>query len=43
MAQEAQFAIGTRDPVTGVQDGIRLNITKRQAANLPPVDIDHSG
>jgi sporulation protein YlmC with PRC-barrel domain len=29
--------------VTGVQDGIRLNITKQQVANLPPVDIDHPG
>ncbi len=28
--------------VTGVQDGIRLNITKQQVENLPPVDIDHS-
>ncbi len=27
--------------VTGVQDGIRLNITKQQVENLPPVDIDH--
>jgi hypothetical protein len=27
--------------VTGVQDGIRLSITKRQVENLPPVDIDH--
>ena len=29
--------------VTGVQDGIRLSITKQQAENLPPVDIDHPG
>jgi uncharacterized protein YrrD len=29
--------------VTGVQDGIRLNITKQQVENLPPADIDHSG
>jgi hypothetical protein len=29
--------------VTGAQDGIRLNITKQQVANLPPVDIDHPG
>jgi sporulation protein YlmC with PRC-barrel domain len=28
--------------VTGVEDGIRLNITKQQVENLPPVDIDHS-
>jgi len=27
--------------VTGVEDGIRLNITKQQVENLPPVDIDH--
>jgi hypothetical protein len=27
--------------VTGVQDGIRLNITKQQVEKLPPVDIDH--
>jgi sporulation protein YlmC with PRC-barrel domain len=29
--------------VTGVQDGIRLNITKHQVEDLPPVDIDHPG
>ena len=27
--------------VTGVDDGIRLNITKHQVHDLPPVDIDH--
>jgi sporulation protein YlmC with PRC-barrel domain len=27
--------------VTGVEDGIRLNITKQQVENLPPVGIDH--
>jgi sporulation protein YlmC with PRC-barrel domain len=27
--------------VTGVQDGIHLNITKREVQDLPPVDIDH--
>jgi len=27
--------------VTGVDDGIRLNITKHQVQDLPPVDIDH--
>jgi len=27
--------------VTGIEDGIRLNITKQQVENLPPVDIDH--
>jgi sporulation protein YlmC with PRC-barrel domain len=29
--------------VTGIKDGIRLNITKQQVENLPPVDIDRSG
>ena len=27
--------------VTGVDDGIRLNIAKEDVENLPPVDIDH--
>jgi sporulation protein YlmC with PRC-barrel domain len=27
--------------VTGIDDGIRLNITKHQVQALPPVDIDH--
>ena len=27
--------------VTGVDDGIRLNITKHEVQDLPPVDIDH--
>ena len=27
--------------VTGVDDGIRLSITKQQVQDLPPVDIDH--
>ena len=27
--------------VTGVEDGIRLNLTKQQVENLPPVDMDH--
>jgi sporulation protein YlmC with PRC-barrel domain len=27
--------------VVGVDDGIRLNITKHQVQDLPPVDIDH--
>ena len=27
--------------VTGVDDGIRLNITKQQVQDLPPVDIQH--
>jgi sporulation protein YlmC with PRC-barrel domain len=27
--------------VTGVDDGIRLNVTKHQVQDLPPVDIDH--
>ena len=25
----------------GVEDGIRLNITKQQVQDLPPADIDH--
>ncbi|MGA8456022.1 MAG: hypothetical protein WB800_11520 [Streptosporangiaceae bacterium] len=29
--------------VTGVEDGIRLNITKQQVENLPSADIDHPG
>ncbi len=27
--------------VTRVDDGIRLNITKHEVQNLPPVDVDH--
>jgi sporulation protein YlmC with PRC-barrel domain len=27
--------------VTGVEDGIRLNITKDRVRDLPPVDVDH--
>jgi sporulation protein YlmC with PRC-barrel domain len=27
--------------VTGVADGIRLNISKQQVQDLPPVDVDH--
>ncbi len=27
--------------VTGVEDGIRLSITKHEVQDLPPVDIDH--
>ena len=27
--------------VTGVDDGIRLSITKQQVQDLPPVDVDH--
>ena len=27
--------------VSGVDDGIRLNITKQQVQDLPPVDVDH--
>jgi PRC-barrel domain len=29
--------------VTGVQDGIKLNITKQQVESLPPVDTGHLG
>ena len=28
--------------VTGVEDGIKLNITKDEVKDLPPVDIDHA-
>ena len=28
--------------VTGVDDGVRLNITKQEVKDLPPVDVDHS-
>jgi hypothetical protein len=27
--------------VTGVNDGIRLKLTKAEVQDLPPVDIDH--
>jgi hypothetical protein len=27
--------------VTGVDDGIRLSITKHEVQDLPPVDVDH--
>ena len=36
--KEVAIPIGA---VTGVDDGIRLNITKQQVQDLPPVDIDH--
>jgi sporulation protein YlmC with PRC-barrel domain len=36
--KEVAIPIGA---VTGVEDGIRLNITKHQVGNLPPVDINH--
>jgi sporulation protein YlmC with PRC-barrel domain len=36
--KEVAIPIGA---VTGVDNGIRLNITKREIENLPPVDIDH--
>jgi len=29
--------------VTRVDDGIQLNITKKQVEDLPPVDFDHPG
>jgi hypothetical protein len=29
--------------VTGVEDGIRLSLTKQQVEKLPPVDADHPG
>jgi hypothetical protein len=28
--------------LTGVEDGVQLNITKQQVEALPPVGIDHS-
>jgi len=27
--------------VAGVEDGIRLSLTKQEVQDLPPVDIDH--
>ena len=36
--KEVAIPIGA---VTGVDDGIRLNITKQQVQDLPPVDIHH--
>ena len=38
--KEVAIPIGA---VTGVDDGIRLNITKQQVQDLPPVDIHHPG
>jgi hypothetical protein len=29
--------------VTGIQDGIPLNITKHQVENFPPMDLEHPG
>ena len=36
--KEVAIPIGA---VTGVEDGIRLNLSKREVQDLPPVDIDH--
>ena len=36
--KEVAIPIGA---VTGIDDGIRLNITKQQVQDLPPVDINH--
>jgi sporulation protein YlmC with PRC-barrel domain len=36
--REVAIPIGA---VTGVDDGIRLNITKQQVENLPPADVGH--
>jgi sporulation protein YlmC with PRC-barrel domain len=36
--KEVAIPIGA---VTGIDDGIRLNLTKQQVQDLPPVDIDH--
>lgn len=38
--KEVAIPIGA---VTGVDNGIRLNITKQQVQDLPPVDIHHPG
>jgi hypothetical protein len=38
--KEVAIQIGA---VTGVEGGIRLNISKQEAADLPPVGIDHPG
>jgi sporulation protein YlmC with PRC-barrel domain len=38
--KEVAIPIGA---VTGVEDGIRLNITKQQVAELPPVDVGDPG
>jgi sporulation protein YlmC with PRC-barrel domain len=38
--KEVAIPIGS---VTRVDDGIRLNITKQQVEDLPPVDIEHLG
>ncbi|HEX2820071.1 MAG TPA: PRC-barrel domain-containing protein [Streptosporangiaceae bacterium] len=38
--KEVAIPIGA---VTGVDDGIRLNLTKQQVQDLPPVDIQHLG
>jgi sporulation protein YlmC with PRC-barrel domain len=37
-SKEVAIPIGA---VTDVEAGIRLNITKQQVEDLPPVDIDH--
>ena len=37
--KEVAIPIGA---VTGVEDGIRLNITKHEVQDLPPVEVDHS-
>ena len=36
--KEVAIPIGA---VTEIDDGIRLNLTKQQVQDLPPVDIDH--
>jgi hypothetical protein len=36
--KEVAIQIGA---VTGVEGGIRLNISKQEVTDLPPVDIDH--
>jgi hypothetical protein len=36
--KEVAIPIGA---VVGIDDGIRLNLTKREIEDLPPVDVDH--
>ncbi|HKI66340.1 MAG TPA: hypothetical protein VJ989_03635 [Solirubrobacterales bacterium] len=38
--KEAAIPIGA---VTGVDDGVRLSLTKDEVADLPPVELDHAG
>jgi hypothetical protein len=40
LGQEAEVLIPIRS-VTGLEDGVQLNIAKQGVEDLPPVDIDH--